>query len=396
MVSHLAPRPSLEFSVLGPLEMTIDGTPQTLGGSRQRAVLAMLLINRNRALSADTIAAAAWDDRPPADTRGNIQVLISHLRKLLKTAQLDAREIIVTTPPGYRLCTSEPQCDVDRFHARKRQAFDAAAGRRFAEASTHFSHALQEWRGEVLDDLHGLRFADTFATGLEEEKIVTLTARAESELACGRTAAVISDLTPLVASNPLREPLWAQLIAALYLAGRQSDALDACRRLRSTLADELGIDPSAPLQELEARILRQESLEVQRQASATAAVAMTIIDAHPRAARAQLRDATGRVFTIDEGALRIGRMDDNDLTLADGKASRHHALVVDTGASYLIRDLKSANGTYVAGVRVFNSAPLSDGDVIRIGDNEFTFERLREAGGIATQSGNSRRSGSGD
>ncbi|GAF49408.1 hypothetical protein RW1_081_00050 [Rhodococcus wratislaviensis NBRC 100605] len=365
----------LEFGVLGPLEMTVDGTPQSLGGSKQRAVLAMLVINRNHAVSADALAAAAWDDRPPAETRGNIQVLISHLRKLLKAADIDAREIIATAPPGYRLRAADHQCDVDRFHARKRCGFDAAAGRRFAEASTQFSQALQEWRGEVLDDLRGLRFADAFATALHEERIVTITARAESELACGRTEAVVSDLTPLVESNPLREPLWAQLIAALYLEGRQSDALEHCRRLRSTLADELGIDPSPPLQELEARILRQEPLQVQHQAATTAAVAMTIVDAHTRADRGHLRDEKGEIFSIDGGALRIGRMDDNDLVLEDERVSRHHAVIVDTGASYLIRDLKSSNGIYVAGTRIANSVPLSHGDSIRIGGTEFTFER---------------------
>jgi DNA-binding SARP family transcriptional activator len=365
----------LEFGVLGPLEMTIDGTPRPLGGSKQRAVLAMLVINRNRAVSADALASAAWNDRPPAETRGNIQVLISHLRKLLKAVEIDAREIIATAPPGYRLCAAEQQCDVDRFHARKRCGFDAAAGRRFAEASTQFSQALQEWRGEVLDDLRGLRFADAFATALHEERIVTITARAESELACGRTEAVVSDLTPLLESNPLREPLWAQLIAALYLEGRQSDALEHCRRLRCTLADELGIDPSPPLQELEARILRQEPLQVQHQAAATAAVAMTIVDAHTRADRGHLRDETGEIFSIDGGALRIGRMNDNDLVLEDERVSRHHAVIVDTGASYLIRDLKSSNGIYVAGTRITNSVPLSHGDSIRIGGTEFTFER---------------------
>ncbi|MFJ9363888.1 FHA domain-containing protein [Nocardia sp. NPDC101769] len=182
------------------------------------------------------------------------------------------------------------------------------------------------------------------------------------------------ELMTLAAEHPLREPLWCQLISALYLCGRQSDALGACRQLRSALADELGIDPSRQLQELEGRMLRQEQLPAQEAAAATAAVAVTIIDERSPSATAQLRDDTGNVIRLGSRALCIGRLPDNDLVLSHGKVSRHHAVIVDTGLSFVIRDLRSSNGVFVHGERISDSAVLSDGDEIRIGTSDFVFE----------------------
>ena len=136
----------------------------------------------------------------------------------------------------------------------------AAAAGRFEDGSRHFSAAFAEWRGPVLEDIRAFEFSEIFAVALTEDKIAAHTARAQAEIACGRAEAVVGELETLVADHPYREPAWAQLMTAYYLAGRQSDALEAYSRLRATLADELGIDPNPTLRDLQERILPGGSL----------------------------------------------------------------------------------------------------------------------------------------
>jgi hypothetical protein len=253
-----------------------------------------------------------------------------------------------------------------------------AAARRFEQASHHFSAALAQWRGPVLEDLRAFQFVEAFATALVEEKIVAHTARAETEIACGRSFTVISELEALVAEHSYREPLWTQLITAYYLAGRQSDALNAYHRLKTTLADDLGIDPNPTLRSLHERILRQETLDVKTAAKTTAVDAMRAIDqssmVKTNSAHALLRDASDRIYLLQEAGTRVGRLADNDIVLDDANVSRHHAVIIDTGTSFMITDLRSANGVEVQDQRILASASLTDGDIIRIGRHEFTFE----------------------
>jgi pSer/pThr/pTyr-binding forkhead associated (FHA) protein len=254
----------------------------------------------------------------------------------------------------------------------------AAAAGHFDEASGHLTTALAEWRGPVLEDLRDFEFVDAFATALTEDKIVAHTARAEVEIACGRGYAVIGELENLTVEHPYREPLWAQLISAYYLADRQSDALDAYQRLKTMLADDLGIDPGPTVRALHERILRQEPLDVKRAAKTTAVHTVQNIDlrtsVNPSSALASLRSAAGRVYPLRAAANRIGRQDDNDIVLDDANVSRHHAVIIDTGTSFVIADLRSANGVEVGNERIRSTATLSDGDHIRICDHEFTFE----------------------
>lgn len=372
------PGTGLHFDVLGPVQMTIDGIAPPLGGPKQRAVLAALIINRNHPVSADALADRVWNHRPPPEARASLQVFISNLRRILRHAGIDARAVLASAPPGYRLIVPDQGCDLGRFLAEKRAGIQAAAARRFEEASGHLAAALAEWKGPALDDLRDLEFAETFAAAIEEEKVSALAARAEAEIACGRAEAVIPELVSLASVYPHREPLWGQLITALYVCGRQSDALEACRRLRSNLAEELGIDPGRDLLELEGRILRQESLAVAETALATAAHTVTVLETLERALAAQLRDRQGRVFRIGSAGVRIGRMPDNDIVLAQGKVSRHHAIIVDTGMNFVLRDLRSSNGVYVGGNRVVDSVWLVDGDIIRIGDTELELQIVVE------------------
>jgi DNA-binding SARP family transcriptional activator len=366
------------FGVLGPLQMTVDGTPVSLGTPKQRAVLAVLVMNRNRPVAIDSLITAAWEQWPPPEARASLHSYISHLRKLLGAAGADSRSVLVNAPPGYRLAVADTACDIGRFIIEKAAGVQAAAAGRLEEASRHLSAALAEWRGPVLEDLRDLQFVDAFATALTEDKMVAHTARAEAEIACGRSYSVIGELESLTVDHPYREPLWAQLITAYYLAERQSDALDAYQRLKTTLADDLGIDPGPTVRALHERILRQEPLDVKHAAKTTAVHAVTNIgvrtSVNAPSAQASLRSASGRVYPLQAAATRIGRLSDNDIVLDDVSVSRHHAVIIDTGTSFVITDLRSANGVDVGNERIRGTATLSDGDRIRICDHEFTFE----------------------
>jgi SARP family transcriptional regulator, regulator of embCAB operon len=366
------------FGVLGPLQMTVDGVPVSLGTPKQRAVLAMLVMNRNRPVGIDSLITTAWEQWPPPEARASLHSYISNLRKLLAGAGADARSVLANAPPGYRLAVADTACDIGRFVIAKNAGVQAAAAGRFEQASRHLSAALTEWRGPVLEDLRHFQFVDAFATALTEDKMVAHTARAEAEIACGRGYAVIGELEGLTVEHPYREPLWAQLITAYYLAERQSEALDTYQRLKTTLADDLGIDPGPTVRALHQRILRQQPLDVKQAAKTTAVQTVTNIglrtSVDASSALASLRSASGRVYPLQAAATRIGRLDDNDIVLDDGNVSRHHAVIIDTGTSFVITDLRSANGVHVGNERIRGTATLSDGDRIRICDHEFTFE----------------------
>jgi SARP family transcriptional regulator, regulator of embCAB operon len=367
-----------EFGVLGPLQICVDGAPVPLGTPKQRAVLAMLLINRNRPVATDALIDAAWEQFPPPDPRASLHSYVSNLRKLLGSIDVDSRTALASAPPGYRLAVPESHCDIGRFALGKTTGVHAAAAGKFEQASEALSAALAEWRGPVLEDLRDFQFVDAFAAALIEDKMLAHTARAEAEIACGRSYAVIGELESLTAAQPYREPLWAQLITAYYVAERQSDALDAYRRLKRTLADDLGIDPGPRLQTLYERVLRQQPLDVKRVARTTAIHTATSLDQRTAisgsSAAARLRDVSGTDYPLAAAATRIGRLSDNDIVLDDANVSRHHAVIIDTGTSFVISDLRSANGVEVQGERIRASVTLADGDRIRICDHEFVLE----------------------
>lgn len=366
----------LDFGVLGPLQVTADGVPLPLGTPKQRAVLAVLVINRNRPVSMDTLIDACWEEEPPSGARASVHSYVSNLRKLLTKA--GGNQVLVSAAPGYQLRVTDADCDLGRFTAERTAGVHAGAAGRFAQAGTHLTAALAQWRGPVLEDLRGFAFADTFATALAEDRLTAVTARAEAEIVCGRAAAVIGELESLAAEHPFREPLWAQLITAYYLSERQSDALAAYQRLKTTLADELGIDPGPALRALHERILRQEPLDAKGAAKTSAVGSVTVLDQRTSIGggdtAASLVEDSGRRWPLEAVATRIGRLPDNDIVLDDAKVSRHHAAIIDTGASFVISDLRSANGVQVGDVRVRGSASLSHGDQIRICDFRFTFE----------------------
>ena len=368
----------LWFGVLGPLQMNVAGSPVELGTPKQRAVLATLVINRNRPVPTESLINAAWEQLAPPGARASLLTYVSNLRRLIADGTADPRSVLASAAPGYRLTVSDDACDVGRFNAEKTAGVHAAAAGRFEQASRHLEAALNQWRGPVLDDLREFGFVEPVAAAYIEEKMLAHTARAEAEIACGRGNAVIAELEALTSEDPYREPLWTQLITAYYLAERQSDALQAYRRVKTILADDLGIDPGPTLRALYERILRQEPIDARSAALNTAAD--TVIGLEQRSAvdtptaTARLRDATGHCYPLHGATTRIGRSSENDIVLEDARVSRRHAVIIDTGTSFVISDLRSANGVVVQDQRIRSSAGLVDGDHIDICDHEFTFE----------------------
>jgi SARP family transcriptional regulator, regulator of embCAB operon len=369
----------LRFGLLGPLLVTLAGTPVALGTPKQRAVLAMLLINRNRAVATESLIDATWDQSPVPAARTSIHAYVSHLRRLLGDVGVDPYTVLASASPGYRLSVADGDCDLDRFITNKNAGMHAAATGRFEQASSHLAAALDQWRGPVLDDLRNFAFAETFATAVTEDYMLVQITRAEAEIACGRAAAIIGELEALAAKHPYREPLWAKLITAYYVTERQSDALEAYQRLKTVLAEDLGIDPGPTLSALHTRILRGERLDTKQAARTTAKRAMGT--AHTaftgRSVVARLRDAAGRQHLLQSAATRIGRLPDNDIVLNDDDVSRHHAVIIDTGGSFVITDLQSANGVQVQHRLLRPSATLADGDHISICGHDFIFEIQR-------------------
>lgn len=367
---------SPQVRVLGPVQLFVGDEPVVVGGPKPRALLAALAVNRRRALSLVALADMVWNEDPPDSYAASLQVFVSNIRKALRNSGVDPASVLRTESSGYRLEIADDACDLGRFEAAREAGTRAAAAGDHSSAAHLFGLAMQEWGGRALADLAGLQFADGFATAMDEERLLAASARIDAEIACGRASSVVGELVAMTTEHPLREPLWVQLISALYLSGRQADALDACRRVRTVLAEELGIDPGATLMELEQRVLRQEplsTLEAQRGERLPSAMVETITEV-PRSVRSgQLRLPDGRTAVVARDGMRIGRMTDNDLVLDDPKASRYHAQIVPSREGLVIKDLYSANGVYVNEAPITDSMLLTDGDTIRIGSTELAF-----------------------
>jgi DNA-binding SARP family transcriptional activator len=247
----------MEFRILGPLEVIDDdGLTVTVRSSRERALLALLLLSPNRVVSSERLADDLWGDRPPEDAAHALQVNISRLRKALRDA--GAGDVLVTRPPGYLVEVDPDSVDAARFEGLLTRAREEAAREDHARAAATLSAALGLWRGPALADVADAPLARAEAARLEEARLTALEERLDADLACGRHGALVAELEALTRAHPLRERLWGQRMVALYRAGRQADALRAYQDLRTTLGDELGLHPSSALQGLEGAILRQE------------------------------------------------------------------------------------------------------------------------------------------
>jgi DNA-binding SARP family transcriptional activator/ABC-type branched-subunit amino acid transport system substrate-binding protein/streptogramin lyase len=246
----------LEFRLLGPLEIVNDGDRVEVTGAKRRALLVALLLRANEPVSTDRLIDDLWGERPPPTAAKTLQVYVSQLRKLFDSN--GGRQVLVTRPPGYAVVVDADQLDVHRFERLVERARTAGGAGNPVRAASLLREALSLWRGPALADLAYEPFVQPELARLEELRQVALEERIEADLALGRHTELVGELEALVAEHPLRERLWAQLMLALYRSGRQAEALDAYRRARYALVEQLGIDPGPSLQELEQAILRQD------------------------------------------------------------------------------------------------------------------------------------------
>jgi WD40 repeat protein/DNA-binding SARP family transcriptional activator len=241
----------MQFRVLGPLEVDAGGGAIPLGGPKQRAVLAHLLLRANQLVPAETLVDEIWGDESPQQARNIIQTYVSHLRKAL------GRDRIQSHAPGYRLLLDPSELDATRFDALMRAARKALpVDPDVAVAAV--DDALAIWRGPALADLVDGPSLLVEATRLDQLRLEAQEVRIEGLLAGGTQARAIGELETLLARHPWRESLWGLLMLAYYREGRQADALSSYQRAREILADELGIDPSPELLKLHGRILKQD------------------------------------------------------------------------------------------------------------------------------------------
>jgi DNA-binding SARP family transcriptional activator len=258
----------VDFRILGPLEAVDAGRTVALGGAKQRALLAVLLLRAGEVVSADRIVDELWGAEPPATAAHTIQVFVSRLRKALEPGGAGR---LLTRPPGYTMQLEDGELDLQRFEQLVHEGRARLESGDPAAAADLLREALGLWRGPALADFAYEPFAQAAIGRLEELRLSTLEERIEADLACGRHGELVSELEALVVEHALRERLRGQLMLALYRCGRQAEALEAFQEGRRALVDELGIDPSPALQRLERAILQQDpSLEpAARQAAAS-------------------------------------------------------------------------------------------------------------------------------
>ena len=241
----------MEFRILGSLEVRENGHPVPLGGAKQRALLAALLLRANEVVSRDRLIDELWGAAPPATAPTALQGYVSLLRKVL------GRELILTQPPGYLVRVGDGELDLHLFE----WLVATARAEEPAEASRLLREGLALWRGAPLAEL-GDSLASAERGRLEEQRLTALEQRIGAELALARHAELVPELEGLVREQPLRERLRGQLMLALYRCGRQADALEVYRAGRRLLDEELGLEPDAELQRLEKAILNHDpSLE---------------------------------------------------------------------------------------------------------------------------------------
>lgn len=249
----------MEFRVLGTLDVADNGRPLSLGSHKRRSLLALLLIEHGRVVSTDRMIDELWGDEAGPDRQNTLWVHISNLRSELEPDRARRSEgtLILTRAPGYVLAIEPDQIDAvrfDRLVSEGRAAIDHDP----AAASTLLSEALELWRGHAYEEFTYEAFAQTEIARLDELRLEAVGARIEADLVRGLSGELVSELETLIRQHPLRERFAGQLMLAQYRVGRRADALRAYQALRTRLAEEVGVDPSPELRELEARILSDD------------------------------------------------------------------------------------------------------------------------------------------
>ncbi len=241
---------SLEFRVLGPIEVLRDGLLLPVPAAKLRTLLAALLINANDVVTVDTLINRLWGHSPPDGARNTLQNYVLRLRRLL-----GADCPVVTRPHGYAIEVAPGSLDLSVFDVLVRRARIAATADETDRAATLLRQALRLWRGEALADISSDVLRREVAAALNERRLDALELRIETDLMLGLHQSLLPELRELTAVHPLRERFWAQRMLALYRSERQSEALDCYQTIRSLLSAELGVDPGTELRDLHRRLL---------------------------------------------------------------------------------------------------------------------------------------------
>ncbi|MBQ0880774.1 BTAD domain-containing putative transcriptional regulator [Streptomyces sp. RT42] len=250
------PAVGLEFGVLGPLEVNMNGRGLTVGGPRQRAVLSALLLSFNQVVSFDALIEKVWNGRPPSTARTQVAICIATLRKIFRTAGLD-RETIITATPGYMLSLTGHSLDSLRFERLVARATELTAENRPAPAADALRQALALWRGPALGGVYA-PFAETEAARLDEQRMLAVEQLTALRLQLGEHQSVLGELQALVGACPLRDRLRYYLMLAQYRSGRRAEALTTFRDGMRHSIEEIGLELGTDLQALHDSILRDE------------------------------------------------------------------------------------------------------------------------------------------
>lgn len=282
-----------EFRVLGPLELHRDGEPVRITSPKQRGLLALLLLRPNMPVEQDVLIEALWGDDMPPTARAAFHNQVHALRRLLGSGAIDR------TPAGYALRVPPEKIDVVRFGRLVEQARHASA----IERAATLREALALWRGRAFPELASNPSARATVTRLDEERLGAVEDLIDVELELGQHAALIPELQELVVEHPLRERLWAQLMLALYRAGRQADALDAYLRAHNAFAETLGVEPGIVLQRLQRAILVQDRAldEPTQMLGSTLERAAAILPRHPS-------ERAESLFEYGSALIRVGEL----------------------------------------------------------------------------------------
>jgi DNA-binding SARP family transcriptional activator len=248
---------SVRFWVLGPLTVTKAGRPLALGGPKERTVLAHLLANADQVVPVDALIGSLWGDAPPRTAVKSLQIYVLRLRNALEPDR-SANQFVLTRGTGYQLRLTGHELDSRDFeHLVKAGRHQHAAGEYHAAAAT-LRDALDLWRGTAYAGFEHTQFGAAEAAKLAELRLTALEDRIDADLALGTHRTLVAELTALVATHPLRERLWSQLMLALYRCGRQAESLVAYQRVRGLFDTELGIEPGPELRQRHAAVLRHD------------------------------------------------------------------------------------------------------------------------------------------